>query len=228
MNPTIHLAKNPTLAGSSDVKSSIRSFVAGALVVVLVALLVAGLSSFRNWGSATGEVNRRSPPTPQDTRLDGAYLFVSDSTTITAPTPSYREITNAEWGGQLVFKNGYFSETRTLIERAYWKPGAFPNWPEGTGFDGSSGDYQIDGDKITLNYTSSFYPGRTKLGVSYEFSLTNGLLTMVEHLAPSADKGSTGKRVLVLRRLVDADRSPSIRYWRQQNELQAKSTQQIG
>ena len=163
-------------------------------------MAIGTLAYQRGWRSAAAVTHKAVRPAASN-QIEGAYRFVSDTTTITTPQPDFEQITDAEWKGTWVFADGYYSTTRERPNRAPWGPGNVPDDLRGMGFDGMSGEYVVHGNEITLDYASSLYPGRTGFGGRFKFTLENGTLTMTEHLGPHVESEATGERVIVLKRI---------------------------
>jgi hypothetical protein len=120
---------------------------------------------------------------------------------LTAPRQSTEQLTDVEWYGIWIFKNGYFSQTREKKDRAEWAPGHFPDNPSGVGFDGGSGTFSMRDGTIELKYHTSFYPGRTGTIQTLQVKQENATLILTEQLAPHMESLATGQRVTVLRKV---------------------------
>lgn len=177
-----------------------RTLLVAVAGVAILALLVIAFSSYRSKGSILRSAESAVASQPAN-QIDGAYRFVSETTAVGAPAQRLEELTDAEWFGIWVFKNGHFSYTRDLINRTEWTPGNFPNNPDGIGFDGASGTYEVRDDVIELKYQTSFYPGRTGILKTLEYKLQPEALTLTEQFAPHTESLATGQRVTVLRKI---------------------------
>jgi hypothetical protein len=175
----------------------------GFLLITCTGLLLSGCTSYSRQPMAkqSSPTQREGPNEPEDSSIDGVYKFISRTTSLTAPRQSTEKLTDAEWYGIWIFKNGYFSQTRDKVDRTGWLPGRFPDNPDGIGFDGGSGTFSLNGKTIELKYRTSFYPGRTGIVETLEFRLENNLLILTEEMAPHVESSATGQRVTVLQRI---------------------------
>lgn len=188
-----------TVFGNS---ASLLRFRTLLLAVAGVGILALSVIAFSSYGSKGSILRREKTVASQPAnQIDGAYRFVSETTAVSAPAQRFEELTDAEWFGIWVFKNGHFSYTRDLINRTEWTPGHFPDNPGGIGFDGASGTYEVRDNTIELKYQTSFYPGRTGILKTLEYKLQPEALTLTEQLAPHTESLATGQRVTVLRKI---------------------------
>lgn len=176
------------------------------LLIMIAAVFACGCSSYRGQEMQSqplppSTTQRVATPHIEAAALNGVYELVSDTTSITAPEQSTNRVTANEWKGLWFFQNGYFSQTLMNAERPEWTPARFPTDAKGTGFDGASGTYSLEGGTVELEYRLTFYPGKTYTRDIMLYRLEGDTLTLTKELYPHREDLSEGQRVIILRKI---------------------------
>ena len=173
-------------------------------VLIIVILLSVNCNNY----SVNKEVSNLQFPTKAQTQtldnssnLEGVYEFISETNNVSFPEQKTEKRTSEEWKGFWFFQNGMFSKTMMKIDRPEWTPSRFPPNAQETGFDGASGNYQIDNGQIKIDYHLAFYPGKIFEVESLSYTLEKDVLTLTRNLGRSRENNSEGNQIIVLKKL---------------------------
>lgn len=154
--------------------------------------LLSGRASQNEPGQLT-EAVKANPPD-----LEGAYEFVSETTTLTKPKASTERLVPPQWIGLWFFQNGYFSQTLMKKGRGF---STYPSSHPAIGYESFAGSYKVEGDKIELRNDLSLHPLNAGRLTTLSYRFEGDLLILVEELHPHIEDTSEGQVITVLRRL---------------------------
>lgn len=162
----------------------------------VVAML--GVAMGQTPGGVEGQGGQK-PPAPSRI-IDGAYAFVSETLSATAPEARVEKYDSSQWEGLWLFHNGFFSETLMRNDRSIYDRGKAQN-PRQAGFIARAGAYQLKDDRVELVENISIFPGAVKTPRTFRYRFDEDSLVLVEELTPHVESLTRGTRTIVLRRI---------------------------
>jgi hypothetical protein len=131
-------------------------------------------------------------------RLDGAYEFVSETTSLTKPTVVTTSLSAPEWQGFWFFQGNHFSQTIMKRGRLY---ATYPRFHHDLGYNSFAGTYAIDGNTIRLRKQLALHPLSAGRSVTLTYQIKDDTLTLIEVMNPYPEDLSQGQRITVLRKI---------------------------
>jgi len=162
-------------------------------MALLCAVVIGGGCALQSGHSSQVENVGRGEPD-----VDGAYEFVSETTTLTKPEKRTFHYAPPEWTGLWIFKNNRFSQT-SMRQRRSWDP--FPRNQQDLGYTSSAGSYKIEGTRLILKQELSLNPAAIGYPAVSEYKLEGDTLTLIESLYPRPEDLSEGQQIIVLRKI---------------------------
>lgn len=133
--------------------------------------------------------------------INGAYRFVSETTTLERPrrVTTYRK--PPEWQGLFLFTDGFFTVSLTDNSRSGDWLTKFPKNIKEVGYESFAGKYEIKGTTLTLNSELGLHPFWDSRGRIFNFKIEGENLTLTQTLSPYVEDMRKGKRVIILSKL---------------------------
>jgi hypothetical protein len=133
--------------------------------------------------------------------LDGAYQFVSETTTLEQPRRITTKRNPPTWEGIVLFKDGFYSISLVDNSRNGDWFTKFPRSVADLGYESTSGKFEIEGTTLTLNPQIGLHPFFDSRIMVFDLEITSDTVKLTQHLSPYVEDLRKGSRVIVLSRL---------------------------